>query len=130
VGITRIKEEGGVTLVQQPQEAEFDGMPRAAIATGTADWVLPAAQMPAKLLELWANARVMELPGAAELGLRVDVPASAEATQEAEEALREALGLAAEVRVLPAGTVPRVENGTAVRVVAWEAGDTPVPGLH
>ena len=93
VGIARIKEEGGVTLVQQPEEAEFDSMPRAAIATGTADWVLPVAEMPPKLLELWANARVMELPSAAELGLRVDVPPNATATQEAEEALREVLVL-------------------------------------
>ncbi|MFC9978143.1 phenylacetate--CoA ligase family protein [Spirillospora sp. NPDC127200] len=47
-----------------------------------------------------------------------------------ERALREALGLAAEVRVLPAGTVPRVEIGKAVRVVAWEGGDPPIAGLH
>jgi two-component system CheB/CheR fusion protein len=91
VGITRIKEEGGVTLAQQPQEAEFDGMPRAAIATGTVDWVLPVADMPGKLQELWANARAMELPGAVELGLRVDAPASAEAAKDAEDALRDVL---------------------------------------
>lgn len=91
VGITRIKEEGGVTLAQLPQEAEFDGMPRAAIATGTVDWVLPAAEMPGKLLELWANARAMQLPDAQELGLRVAPPASAEAAKDAEEALRDVL---------------------------------------
>ena len=44
-------------------------------------------------------------------------------------ALREALGLAAEVVVLPAGTVPRVEVGKAVRVVSWEDGGPPLPGL-
>ncbi|WP_298231648.1 chemotaxis protein CheB [uncultured Azohydromonas sp.] len=91
VGITRIKEEGGVTLAQQPQEAEFDGMPRAAIATGVVDWVLPVAEMPGKLLDLWANARAIELPGAVELGLRVDAPPSAEAAKDAEEALRDVL---------------------------------------
>lgn len=43
--------------------------------------------------------------------------------------LRESLGLTAEVRVLPGGTVPRVEVGKAVRVVTWEDGDPPLPGL-
>ncbi len=91
VGITRIKEEGGVTLAQLPQEAEFDGMPRAAIATGTVDWVLPVGEMPRKLQDLWANARTIELPGAVELGLRVDAPPSTEAAKDAEEALRDVL---------------------------------------
>ncbi|GAA3974233.1 phenylacetate--CoA ligase [Actinomadura viridis] len=45
------------------------------------------------------------------------------------QALHEALGLAAEIRVLPAGTVPRVEVGKAVRVVTWESGEAPLPGL-
>jgi phenylacetate-coenzyme A ligase PaaK-like adenylate-forming protein len=44
-------------------------------------------------------------------------------------ALRAELGLTAEVRVLPAGTVPRVEIGKAVRVVTWESGEPPLPGL-
>ncbi|MCP9949532.1 phenylacetate--CoA ligase family protein [Actinomadura madurae] len=44
-------------------------------------------------------------------------------------ALHETLGLTAEVAVLPAGTVPRVEVGKAVRVVVWEDGGPPLPGL-
>ncbi|TYB41280.1 phenylacetate--CoA ligase [Actinomadura chibensis] len=43
--------------------------------------------------------------------------------------LRESLGLAAEVFVLPAGTVPRTEVGKAVRVVSWEDGGPPLRGL-
>ncbi|GAA2448694.1 phenylacetate--CoA ligase [Actinomadura vinacea] len=43
--------------------------------------------------------------------------------------LRAELGLHADVRVLPAGTVPRVEIGKAVRVVTWETGPPPLPGL-
>ncbi|WP_207945993.1 phenylacetate--CoA ligase [Actinomadura sp. 7K534] len=43
--------------------------------------------------------------------------------------LRESLGLTAEVFVLPEGTVPRVEVGKAVRVVSWEDGGPPLPGL-
>ncbi|MBT2213573.1 MULTISPECIES: phenylacetate--CoA ligase family protein [Actinomadura] len=44
-------------------------------------------------------------------------------------ALHEALGFTAEVFPLPGGTVPRVEVGKAVRVVTWDEGDPPLPGL-
>jgi chemotaxis response regulator CheB len=55
VGLSRIKEQGGVTLVQAPEDAEFDGMPRAAIETGMIDRALPGgntvkAEAPAELL--------------------------------------------------------------------------------
>ena len=41
IGLKRVKERGGLTIAQEPGEAEQDGMPRAAIATGMVDWVLP-----------------------------------------------------------------------------------------
>ncbi|GAA1571466.1 phenylacetate--CoA ligase [Actinomadura kijaniata] len=44
-------------------------------------------------------------------------------------ALQAELGLHADVAALPAGTVPRVEVGKAVRVVRWESGPPPLPGL-
>ncbi|MFI0357646.1 phenylacetate--CoA ligase family protein [Actinomadura sp. 9N407] len=44
-------------------------------------------------------------------------------------AVQDELGLTADIRVLPAGTVPRVEIGKAVRVVTWESGEAPLPGL-
>ena len=47
VGLSRIKEQGGVTLVQNPEDAEFDGMPRAAIETQLVDVILPP--MPSSL---------------------------------------------------------------------------------
>ena len=50
IGIKRIKERGGLTLAQDPEEAEHASMPRAAIATGMVDWVLPVAEMPPRLL--------------------------------------------------------------------------------
>lgn len=40
-GIAAIKHGGGRTIVQDPGEAEFPSMPRAAIATGSVDSVLP-----------------------------------------------------------------------------------------
>jgi two-component system CheB/CheR fusion protein len=50
-GIKRIKEVGGLTAAQKPEEAQHDGMPRSAIETGMVDWVLPVAEMPRRLLE-------------------------------------------------------------------------------
>ena len=49
-GIRAIKEAGGMVMVQSEESAKFDGMPRAAIATGLADFILPPDEMPAKLL--------------------------------------------------------------------------------
>jgi two-component system CheB/CheR fusion protein len=40
-----IREAGGCTLVQSPETAGFDGMPRSAISTGLVDLVVPIAQM-------------------------------------------------------------------------------------
>lgn len=42
-GIQAIKNNGGIVLVQDPDTAQFDGMPQAAILTGVADQVLPPA---------------------------------------------------------------------------------------
>jgi two-component system CheB/CheR fusion protein len=46
-GIRSIKENGGMVLVQDPNEAAYDGMPRSAIATGSVDHILPVSKMPA-----------------------------------------------------------------------------------
>ncbi len=51
VGIKDIKELGGVIMVQHPNDAEYDSMPRAAINTGLADVVLPVNQLAEKLVE-------------------------------------------------------------------------------
>jgi two-component system, chemotaxis family, CheB/CheR fusion protein len=34
IGTKRIKEVGGITVAQKPEEAQHDGMPRSAIETG------------------------------------------------------------------------------------------------
>jgi len=64
VGLSRIKEQGGITMAQSPEDAEFDGMPQAAIETNMVDLVLPVVEMPQKLIELWHNSRNIELPTA------------------------------------------------------------------
>ncbi len=62
-GLKRIKERGGLTVAQDPSEAEHDGMPRSAIGTGMVDWVLPAADMPARLVQYRRNEDQLRLPG-------------------------------------------------------------------
>ncbi len=49
-GIKAIKEHGGLVFVQDPQSARFDGMPKSAIGTGLADFILPPADIAAELL--------------------------------------------------------------------------------
>jgi two-component system, chemotaxis family, CheB/CheR fusion protein len=60
-GLSRIKEAGGITLAQTPGDAEHAEMPQHAIATSQVDIVLPASEMPQRLLELWANAQRIEM---------------------------------------------------------------------
>ncbi len=54
-GLRSVKERGGLVLVQDPQEAEYDSMPRSAIATGLADLVLPVRELAARLPALVRN---------------------------------------------------------------------------
>jgi len=49
-GVRAVKEAGGFVMVQHQDSAKFDGMPRSAISTGLADFVLAPDQMPAQLL--------------------------------------------------------------------------------
>jgi phenylacetate-CoA ligase len=69
-------------------------------------------------------------------GPRTDVLVCCEATgdpgavtADVDAALAARLGLHLDVRVLAGGAVPRQEVGKAVRVVSWEDGAPPLPGL-
>ena len=62
IGIRRIKERGGLTIAQDPDEAEHDGMPRSAIATGVVDWILRVADMPARIAEYGGLRNRLVLP--------------------------------------------------------------------
>ncbi|PTY05740.1 hypothetical protein DB347_15365 [Opitutaceae bacterium EW11] len=88
IGIKRIKERGGLTIAQDPEEAEHPSMPRAAIETGMVDWVLRAAQMPKRILEYVERERRLKLPP--EEGSQPAEPFRA-AANEPESALREIL---------------------------------------
>jgi two-component system, chemotaxis family, CheB/CheR fusion protein len=50
-GVRDVHGAGGVVIVQDPSTAQFDAMPRAAIDTGVADWMLPPDDMPRVLVE-------------------------------------------------------------------------------
>ena len=55
MGVRAVKEEGGIILVQAPNEAEYPSMPRSAIATGIADFVLPVRELAVRLADLLRN---------------------------------------------------------------------------
>ncbi len=87
-GLKRIKERGGLTIAQDPTEAETPGMPQSAINTGMVDWVLRVADMPKWVLEYQARERRLKVP--AEHGALPE-PARRSETDDDESALREVL---------------------------------------
>lgn len=53
-GVAAVKSHGGTVIVQDPETAEFRGMPEATVATGVADFVVPLdeiASLVASLVE-------------------------------------------------------------------------------
>jgi two-component system CheB/CheR fusion protein len=55
LGMQAVKAVGGLTLAQAPASAQFDAMPKSAIAAGCVDIVAPAAELPALLLACLAK---------------------------------------------------------------------------
>ncbi len=51
LGLQAIKREGGLAVVQAPDTAKYDGMPRSAVASGVADRIVPVSQMPDVVVE-------------------------------------------------------------------------------
>lgn len=52
LGLAEIKARGGITIVQEPSEAQYDGMPAHALAGTDVDLVLPAAEIGRALVRL------------------------------------------------------------------------------
>lgn len=65
-GMRTIKEQGGFTMVQDPEDALYDGMPRCAIDTDLIDVIAPAERLSAKLTQYWTHAVQVGFPGEAE----------------------------------------------------------------
>ncbi len=51
LGLKAIKEDFGMAMTQDPASAKYDAMPRSAINTGLVDYVAPAEELPAKLIQ-------------------------------------------------------------------------------
>lgn len=56
-GVSAVRASGGKVIAQDPDTAEFPGMPRAAVAGGHADLVLPLADIPHMIHDLLVATR-------------------------------------------------------------------------
>lgn len=50
LGLKAIKDAGGLTIVQDKESAQFNGMPASAITSGYVDYILPVEKMPYELI--------------------------------------------------------------------------------
>ncbi|MCA1564410.1 MAG: PAS domain S-box protein [Acidobacteria bacterium] len=62
MGMKRVKENGGLCIVQDPQEAEYSDMPRHSLATNLVDYVLPVAEIPARIIAYREQLKLISLP--------------------------------------------------------------------
>ena len=60
-GARSIKEVNGMIMVQDPRQAQFDGMPQSAISTGLVDYVLPVEEMGMELKNFISAPPVIKL---------------------------------------------------------------------
>jgi two-component system, chemotaxis family, CheB/CheR fusion protein len=67
-GLREVKAAGGITIAQLPESAKYDGMPRAAIATGMVDFALRPDEIAAELVRIARHPFVRDAaPAPAEL---------------------------------------------------------------
>ncbi|CAA9243124.1 MAG: Multidomain signal transduction protein including CheB-like methylesterase, CheR-like methyltransferase and BaeS-like histidine kinase [uncultured Chthoniobacterales bacterium] len=125
IGLKHIRAQGGLSIVQDPNEAEFDSMPATAISTGMVDWVLPVGDMAAKLAEFVGNEQRMRLPpeilDAAEPDAKVvDAPGGetvSDETRQTED--EEAIGkVLADVRAQTGHDFSHYKRATVLRRIA------------
>ncbi|MBE0440331.1 MAG: chemotaxis protein CheB, partial [Gammaproteobacteria bacterium] len=60
LGMQAIKAVGGLNVVQDPNTAQFDSMPKSAISAGCAEIVAPANELPARILSYVAQVSLPE----------------------------------------------------------------------
>lgn len=68
-GIRRIRETGGLVIVQARASAKFDGMPQSAISTGIVDYILAPEEMPDILLKHIKHPHISRLDNQSHLRL-------------------------------------------------------------
>jgi two-component system chemotaxis response regulator CheB len=73
-GLFAIKQQGGIAIVQDPEEAIYDGMPRSAIENVSVDYVLPIAQIGTELFRLSHKpASIENKPVEKQLAMEADI---------------------------------------------------------
>ena len=120
-GIPALKAAGGHIIAQDPQEAEFNGMPTSAIATGAVDQIMTLSNIPAALTQRHPQPVPKPVPGPVEqpgtespAGVAAIV-ALLETHQQADgsvvipEALRPYLGGLDRITPAPATTRPKAD---------------------
>ena len=75
LGLRAVKEAGGFTLAQTPENAAYDGMPKSAVRTGLVDVTAPVSDLGRRLVEVYENAE------------RIPLPTATDETEETEETL-------------------------------------------
>ena len=55
LGLKQVKGQGGLAIVQNPDTAKYDGMPRSAIAAEAHDFILPVKEIPDMLIKYAKN---------------------------------------------------------------------------
>ena len=107
LGLKRVKESNGFAIVQDPNDAEYDGMPRSAIETHLADWVLPVSVMPEKLLGFRDSSQRLHLTDTDDSKISEEI--------RADESLREILTL---LRIRTGHDFSNYKTPTLVRRIA------------
>jgi two-component system CheB/CheR fusion protein len=90
LGLQSIKEAGGLTFAQDPDSAEYEGMPRASIDAGVVDAVLDPEHLAAELVRVGAHP---ELGGPNRADAETPGEVDEESLREVLALLREATGL-------------------------------------
>ena len=54
VGLKEIQEHGGITFAEDPVQASWPGMPKSTVDAGVVDFVLPASEIPQKLIQVFS----------------------------------------------------------------------------
>ncbi len=73
-GLLAIKQQGGVAVVQDPDEALYSGMPRSAIENVDVDYILRVSDIPSKLRELaYRSVEMEESSVSSEIEMEADI---------------------------------------------------------
>ena len=65
-GIKTLHEHGGLVMVQDPEDAKFDGMPKAALLSGIVDYALPVVRISAEVNRIVDDNNAPRLPESVE----------------------------------------------------------------